>query len=502
MPREPSVTAAGAAGQFREAPATDGAGGTLWWLLDGFAGMNQYSYFKAPRWVDQRLPPGHTSQADQVGRPGWWLQYPTLRFIFYSPNLLWLLIAIASYLLYPPNFSEAAQLTSGFVLQRVALHLGIMNLFFGFWHCTMYTLRWGKRKFGVRANGPTLARMVHNLWYANLGALQTAMWDALYMYMFASGKLPHVSDAEVASDASAALKTVLWVIWVPMWRDLHFYLAHRFIHISFVYRYVHSLHHRNTDIEPFAGLCMHPIEHLYYLGCAGPAAYMHASPFVVYWNLVHLLISPAASHSGWEDNMQSDQYHFLHHSKFECNYGTSGTPLDKTFGTFREKFGESKTYAGQFKEGEAEDVVEAPAQTYLTGGLRISDGLWARTDQAVYDLLCCVVLPYVLYSAIWNLHGVGGWAVTLPVVGQLTSPRIVAALVAVGPIAVAFLVGKAAGMRQPWRWPFHKDPIASNFGLHLVVQTLFVVLPVYHSVTTLLANDDNPPIYCSVVGCD
>ena len=25
-----------------------------------------------------------------------------------------------------------------------------------------------------------------------------------------------------------------------------------------------AVHHRNVDIEPFAGLCMHPIEHLYY----------------------------------------------------------------------------------------------------------------------------------------------------------------------------------------------------------------------------------------------
>ena len=31
-----------------------------------------------------------------------------------------------------------------------------------------------------------------------------------------------------------------------------------------MYKYIHSLHHRNTDIEPFAGLCMHPVEHLYY----------------------------------------------------------------------------------------------------------------------------------------------------------------------------------------------------------------------------------------------
>ncbi len=39
-------------------------------------------------------------------------------------------------------------------------------------------------------------------------------------------------------------------------RDLHFYHAHVFIHLQAVYRHVHSLHHRNTDIEPFSGVLL------------------------------------------------------------------------------------------------------------------------------------------------------------------------------------------------------------------------------------------------------
>ena len=126
---------------------------------------------------------------------------------------------------------------------------------------------------------------------------------------------------------------ILAAFWVPLYREFHFYFAHRFIHIKVyyqeiimlylyihrfirikaLYKYVHSLHHRNTDIEPFAGLCMHPIEHLYYYSCVGPSLLVFATPFAFMWNGVHLLISPAASHSGWEDHFQSDQYHYLHH---------------------------------------------------------------------------------------------------------------------------------------------------------------------------------------------
>ena len=60
-------------------------------------------------------------------------------------------------------------------------------------------------------------------------------------------------------------------------QKFHFYFAHRMTHLRSLYTYVHSLHHRNTDIEPFAGLCMHPVEHLFYFSCVAPALYFKVS---------------------------------------------------------------------------------------------------------------------------------------------------------------------------------------------------------------------------------
>ena len=164
-----------------------------------------------------------------------------------------------------------------------------------------------------------------------------------------------MSDDVAASSAYNLGIFIAAAFWVPIYREFHFYFAHRctasnlanlnnfdcfrFIHISAMYKYIHSLHHRNTDIEPFSGLCMHPLEHLYYFSCLGPSFLVFTTPFAFMqlsknkhwdyskqfhrWNGIHLLISPAASHSGWEDHFQSDQYHYLHHRFFECNYGTS-----------------------------------------------------------------------------------------------------------------------------------------------------------------------------------
>jgi len=91
---------------------------------------------------------------------------------------------------------------------------------------------------------------------------------------------------------------------------------------------------------------MHPVEHLYYFACILPSLVFRCSPYAFLWNGVHLLMSPAASHSGWEDHMQSDAFHYMHHRYFECNYaGTDAGFMDVIFGTFRGSMDEVKPRA-------------------------------------------------------------------------------------------------------------------------------------------------------------
>ena len=48
----------------------------------------------------------------------------------------------------------------------------------------------------------------------------------------------------------------------------------------------------------------------------------------------HAALSPAQSHTGFEDHSGGDHFHYLHHAKLECNYGAQHIPLDLAFGTF------------------------------------------------------------------------------------------------------------------------------------------------------------------------
>ena len=64
------------------------------------------------------------------------------------------------------------------------------------------------------------------------------------------------------------------------------YCCYRFIHISALYKYRHSVHHRNTDVEPFSGLSMHPVEHLFYFSCVGPSFLLYTTPFAFMYGLL------------------------------------------------------------------------------------------------------------------------------------------------------------------------------------------------------------------------
>jgi len=452
-----------------------------------FAGTGaQGSFYEAPDWVDIQKQPGTTVQT-VPSLAQWIWGYIKMDSIFWSPNLVWLLFAIGVYVFFPYDIEAAKTWSWDWVLFRAKVNVILVFVYFGWWHLTLYRARWAERKFDPK-HMPGSERMIHNMWYCFLGAVQWTGWECLMLRAYALGKMPYIADEVAWATRGNIARMVLGTILVPFWRDIHFYVAHRFIHIKPLYKYVHSLHHRNTDIEPFAGLCMHPIEHLYYFSCIWPSLYILGSPFHFLWNGVHLLISPAASHSGWEDHFQSDQYHYLHHRYFECNYGTSGTPFDWFFGTFRECMGESKQYTGAAKtyKGDASHSEKTTKMVYkrhdgfdlymLISSLFFVCVALAATKDAlegypiVYDLACCLA----------------------------ERPYQVAFLMSFGPVILGTVLMKMTGDKASLLWPFHKENLTGWLGIHILVAVIISVLPVYHQITAALAPTS---FYCDVWGC-
>jgi len=213
---------------------------------------------------------------------------------------------------------------------------------------------------------------------------------------------------------------------------------------------------------------------------------MYASPFAFMWNGIHLLISPAASHSGWEDNFQSDQFHYLHHRFFECNYGTGTFPFDYWFGTFRESIHpKSKEYQGEHIEGAIKEVKLDSKSAASHDAKATLVGL-PPPSELIFNILTCAVFPALLFCSLFGLYGVQN----LHVPGLFTNAQVVAFLVAFGPAVVGLVLliatsRKLQGYNHPL-YPFHTKPM--SFLFHFTVGNLIAVLPVYHMIVMLLSD--------------
>ena len=225
-----------------------------------------------------------------------------------SPNGVWGIIALLVYYFFPYDLSASSAaakgpLTKAFFAERFPMWFVLTFVYVGFFHMMTYILGFSKRSF-MPARVYNLDKVAHNVFWNVSAVVIWVGFENVFAYLWASNKLAYISDAASFGTTSGQLRFLAALMGVPVWRSFHFYFAHRLLHFGPLYQQVHSLHHRNTDIEPFSGLCMHPVEHLYYYACIVPSLVFLCSPFAFLWNGVHLLLSPAASHSGWEASSQ------------------------------------------------------------------------------------------------------------------------------------------------------------------------------------------------------
>ena len=96
-------------------------------------------------------------------------------------------------------------------------------------------------------------------WTLASGVTIWSAYEVLMLWALANGYAPALS---MPSDL---LLLFLLIFLLPMWETTHFFLIHRLIHNTSLYKRVHALHHRNVNVGPWSGLSMHPLEHLVYL---------------------------------------------------------------------------------------------------------------------------------------------------------------------------------------------------------------------------------------------
>jgi len=259
-------------------------------------------------------------------------------------HLVW---AVVVFLFFLPSIDSMQVLSAGWMAQIFAINLGAMLVLAGGLHLYLYVIAGQamRLKFDVRPMERKKRftfgyQTWDNLFWSLVSGVPIwSMWAIVYFYCAANQWVPTLETI----GASPIWFVVMFFI-IRFWQSFHFYWIHRLIHIPWMFKHVHHIHHRNISVGPWSGISMHPVEHaLYYSGILIHFV-LPSHPIHVLFHLFALNLGAVFSHSGFDKLLIKNKetikagsfHHQLHHRYFECNYGSEEIPLDRWFGSFHD----------------------------------------------------------------------------------------------------------------------------------------------------------------------
>ncbi|MGB0930485.1 MAG: sterol desaturase family protein [Chitinophagales bacterium] len=185
------------------------------------------------------------------------------------------------------------------------------------------------------------------------------MYSLITVTIFATiGFLTFVTFSEYSNtyrnidDYSMAYYVFTWV-WMLILHDTWFYWAHRAMHLPFLYRHVHLVHHKSTNPSPWTAYAFHPLEAVVEVGILPLIAFtlpVHAPAigmfflFQIMYNVYGHLgfeLYPKNFNKHWLGKwVNTSVAHNLHHEKFHGNYGLYFLFWDRAMGTLRTDYDE------------------------------------------------------------------------------------------------------------------------------------------------------------------
>jgi sterol desaturase/sphingolipid hydroxylase (fatty acid hydroxylase superfamily) len=163
-------------------------------------------------------------------------------------------------------------------------------------------------------------------------------YEVLMLWAWANGHGPWVALGDHPIWLAA------FALSIPLIHEVHFFCVHRLIHVPFLYKWVHSVHHNSVNPSPWSALSMHPVEHLLYWSDILLHLIVPSHPLLVLYHLQVTGTGAVIGHVGFdkvetgsEALVDTHAYaHYLHHKYFEVNYADGMLPIDKWIGTWHD----------------------------------------------------------------------------------------------------------------------------------------------------------------------
>jgi hypothetical protein len=290
-------------------------------------------------------------------------------------DLFYAFVGLLVFLFTWPSDNDAKTLEAGWIIRVLARNLLLEVSLYELWHQMLYGRLANENVKAHKYNEKDPYTNASFLWRERLATTSGFVWSTAYevliVHLWASQTIlpcPVDQDLSFASfggcqladptfnDLTARPLSLVWfLLMFPLttqMRGVHFFSVHRCMHPwwdrknglkdgdigAFLYRYVHSFHHKSYNPGPWSSLCMHPVEHFFYFSCFLLALVVPTHPLHLLLNKFHTDISALPGHDGYGPPVGADDVgHYLHHAHYECNFGFSfPNYLDKFFGTYED----------------------------------------------------------------------------------------------------------------------------------------------------------------------
>ncbi len=279
--------------------------------------------------------------------PMYLMRWMGRNWLMLSERVIMAILAVALWYFAYPSLEQAKSFSVGWVVQVWVINLVLVGGTAGGLHWYFYMRRGQNKQLKFDHRDQAKKNRLWNFsdqvrdnlfWTMTSGVAQITGFQVVTMWLMANGYAPTI---EIAQNP---VWFILGLMLLPIWSAFHFYWVHRLLHVPFLYRRFHSLHHRNVNIGPWSGLAMHPVEHLLYLSTLMIHWVVASHPIHLIFHVIYEGPGAIMSHTGYEDLLIKDRrrlalgtfYHQLHHRYYECNYGNQEMPWDRWFGTFHD----------------------------------------------------------------------------------------------------------------------------------------------------------------------
>ena len=304
--------------------------------------------------MTQRPEWNHVPEAPIVTSPLWqWPPRLLAALKWYADGWFWITIngvivalSMICYFWFSPRLEDTGTVAVGWMAQiwlrnlvLVCLVAGPLHLWFHKYAAQGNTMKYDPRPFPRRGRMFTMDDQLKDnmIWTLGSGITIWSGFEILIWWAMANGWA-----GTLTWDANPIWFIAIFFL-IPVWESFYFYWIHRLLHTDLFYHF-HALHHRNTDIGPWSGLSMHPVEHLFYFGTSMIHFAVATHPVHLIFHLAFYGLLAITSHTGFEGVWFRNKkrvhlgnfHHQIHHRYFEVNYGNLDVPWDKLFGSFHD----------------------------------------------------------------------------------------------------------------------------------------------------------------------